>query len=68
MATLKPASSSWSRTKRAPFIDPGRRPYRLPVGGGLAGQPAQPVGIRWRGGDLDRAGLGSKQTHLQPVA
>jgi hypothetical protein len=68
MATLKPASSSWSWTKRAPFIDPGRRPYRLPVSGGLAGQPAQPVGIRRCGGDLDRAALRIKQTHIQPVA
>jgi hypothetical protein len=68
MATCQPASSSWSWTKRAPFIDPGRRPYRLSVGGGLAGKPAQPVGIRRRGGDLDRAALGIKQTHIQPVA
>jgi hypothetical protein len=37
MATLKPASSSWSCTKRAPFIDPGRRSYRLSVDGGLGG-------------------------------
>jgi hypothetical protein len=63
MATGQPASSSWSWTKRAPFIDPGRRPYRLPVDGGLAGQPTQPVGIRRRGGDLDGAALGIEQTH-----
>jgi hypothetical protein len=68
MATCQPASSSWSWTNRAPFIDPGRRSYRLSVDGGLAGQPTQPVGIRWRGGDLDRAGLLIKQTHIQPVA
>jgi hypothetical protein len=68
MATCQPASSSWSCTKRAPFIDPGRRSYRLSVDGGLAGQPTQPVGIRWRGGDLDGAALHIKQTHIQPVA
>jgi hypothetical protein len=68
MATLKPASSSWSWTRRAPFIDTGRRSYRLPVGSGLAGQPAQPVGIRRRDGDLDRAALRIKQVHIQPVA
>jgi hypothetical protein len=45
-----------------------RRPHRLPVSGGLAGQPTQPVGIWWCGGDLDRAALGIKQTHVQPVA
>jgi hypothetical protein len=45
-----------------------RRPHRLPVSGGLAGQPAQPVGIRRRGGDPDRAALRIKQTHVQPVA
>jgi hypothetical protein len=38
------------------------------VGCGLAGKPAQPVGIWRRGGDLDRAGLGIQQTHVQPVA
>jgi hypothetical protein len=46
----------------------GRRPNRLPVSGGLAGKPAQPVGIRRRGGDLDRAALRIKQAHVQPVA
>jgi hypothetical protein len=45
-----------------------RRPYRPAVGGGLAGKPAQPIGIRRRGGDLDRAALRIKQTHIQPVA
>ncbi len=45
-----------------------RRSYRLSVDGGLAGQPTQPVGIRWRGGDLDGAALHIKQTHIQPVA
>jgi len=45
-----------------------RRPHRHTVGSGLAGQPAQPVGIRRRGGDLDRAALLIKQTHVQPVA
>jgi hypothetical protein len=45
-----------------------RRSHRLPVDGGLAGQPAQPIGIRRRGGDLDGAALDIKQTHIQPVA
>jgi hypothetical protein len=45
-----------------------RRPHRLPVGGGLAGKPAEPVGIRRRGGDLDGAALGIEQAHVQPVA
>ena len=45
-----------------------RRSYRLPVDGGLAGQPTQPVGIRRRGSDLDGAALYVKQTHIQPVA
>ncbi|MFL5879018.1 MAG: hypothetical protein ACJ782_02770 [Actinomycetota bacterium] len=45
-----------------------RRPHRLSVDGGLADQPAQPVGIRWRGGDLDRAALGIQQVDVQPVA
>jgi len=38
------------------------------VGSGLAGQPTEPVGIWWRGGDLDRAALGIEQVHIQPVA
>jgi hypothetical protein len=45
-----------------------RCPHRLPVGGGLADQAAEPVGIRRRGGDLDRAALGIEQAHVQPVA
>jgi hypothetical protein len=42
--------------------------HRPAVGGGLAGQPTQPVGIWWCGGDLDRAALGIKQVDIQPVA
>jgi hypothetical protein len=45
-----------------------RRPHRHTVGSRLAGQPTQPVGIRRRGGDLDRAALGIEQAHVQPVA
>jgi hypothetical protein len=45
-----------------------RPSYRLPVGGGLAGQPTQPIGIRRYGGDLDGVALHIEQTHVQPVA
>ena len=38
--------------------------HRLSVGSGLAGQPTQPVGIRRRGGDLDRAALGIEQVYI----
>jgi hypothetical protein len=47
---------------------PGRRPHRLPMSSGLAGQPTQPIGIWWCGGDLDGAALGIQQVHVQPVA
>jgi hypothetical protein len=44
------------------------RPYRLAVDGDPPGKPAQPVGIRRCGGDLDRAAVLIEQVRIQPVA
>jgi hypothetical protein len=50
-----------------PFID-SIAALPAAVSGGLPGRPAQPVGIRRPGGDLDGAALGIEQPHIQPVA
>jgi hypothetical protein len=53
---------------RAPFIDPDRRPHRLAVGAHLAGQAAQPVGIRRDRGHLDGGAILVQQAHVQPLS
>jgi hypothetical protein len=66
--TSQPASSSWSWTNRAPFIDPGRRHHRLPQPRRLTGQPMQPVRI-WRcRGDQHPLTCLVHHMHIQPVA
>jgi hypothetical protein len=66
--TSHPASSSWSWTNRAPFIDPGRRQDRLPETRGLADQAAQAIGI-WRcGGDSHGLTRLVHQMHIHAVA
>jgi hypothetical protein len=66
ISTCQPAGSSWSCTKRAPFID--SIAARIAVTVEPSRQSVQAIGIRRRRIDFDRRTLGVEQMKVEALA